>query len=40
MYGQIRAIAEEAKSVGLAVVIWSYARGSALSKAGLCWPTA
>lgn len=34
MYGQIRAIAEEAKSVGLAVVIWSYARGSALSKAG------
>lgn len=34
MYGQIRAIAQEAKSVGLAVVIWSYPRGSALSKAG------
>ncbi|MHB2208586.1 class I fructose-bisphosphate aldolase [Methylobacterium sp. CM6257] len=34
MYGQIREIAEEAKSVGLAVVIWSYARGSALSKEG------
>ena len=34
MYGQIRAIAEEAKRSGLAVVIWSYARGSALSKDG------
>ena len=34
MYGQIREIAEEAKAYGLAVVIWSYARGSALSKAG------
>jgi class I fructose-bisphosphate aldolase len=34
MYGQIRAIAEEAKSLGLAVVIWSYPRGSGLSKAG------
>ncbi|MCE4225371.1 class I fructose-bisphosphate aldolase [Methylobacterium sp. C25] len=34
MYGQIREIAEEAKAVGLAVVIWSYARGSSLSKEG------
>lgn len=34
MYGQIREIAEEAKAVGLAVVIWSYARGSTLSKEG------
>jgi fructose-bisphosphate aldolase, class I len=34
MYGQIRAIAEEAKAYGLAVVIWSYPRGSGLSKAG------
>jgi class I fructose-bisphosphate aldolase len=34
MYEQIRAIAEDAKSVGLAVVIWSYARGSSLSKEG------
>ena len=34
MYGQIREIAEEAKAYGLAVVVWSYARGSALSKAG------
>ncbi|GEP10276.1 class I fructose-bisphosphate aldolase [Methylobacterium gnaphalii] len=34
MYGQIREIAEEAKAAGLAVVIWSYARGAALSKEG------
>ena len=34
MYEQIRALAEEAKRVGLAVVVWSYPRGSTLSKAG------
>jgi class I fructose-bisphosphate aldolase len=34
MFGQIRAIAEEAKRCGLVVVIWSYPRGSQLSKAG------
>ncbi len=34
MYEEIREIAAEAKSVGLAVVIWSYPRGSSLSKAG------
>ena len=34
MYSQIRTIAEEAKRHGLAVVIWSYPRGSGLSKAG------
>jgi class I fructose-bisphosphate aldolase len=34
MFGQVRAIAEEAKRCGLAVVIWSYPRGAALSKAG------
>jgi class I fructose-bisphosphate aldolase len=34
MYEQLRAIAEEAKSYGLAVVVWSYPRGSALSKEG------
>ena len=34
MYEQIRALAEEAKQVGLAVVVWSYPRGSSLSKAG------
>jgi len=34
MYGQIRALAEEAKRYGLVVVIWSYPRGSALSKPG------
>ena len=32
MYEQLRAIAEEAKSCGLAVVVWSYPRGSGLSK--------
>lgn len=34
MYERIRELAEEAKSVGLAVVIWSYARGSSLSTEG------
>jgi class I fructose-bisphosphate aldolase len=34
MYQQIRELACEAKRVGLAVVIWSYPRGSALSKQG------
>ena len=34
MYGQLRAIAEEAKACGLAVVVWSYPRGSELSKEG------
>ena len=34
MYGQIRAIGEEARRNGLALVIWSYPRGSALSKEG------
>jgi class I fructose-bisphosphate aldolase len=34
MYGQLRACAEEAKRNGLAVVVWSYPRGSALSKDG------
>src|SRR4029077_9977574 len=34
MYGRIRAYAQEAKREGLAVVIWSYPRGSGLSKEG------
>jgi class I fructose-bisphosphate aldolase len=34
MYQQIRALAEEAKRSGLAVVVWGYPRGSGLSKAG------
>ena len=34
MYQQIRAYAEEAKRCGLIVVIWSYARGSDLSRQG------
>jgi class I fructose-bisphosphate aldolase len=34
MYEQIQAISEEAKSVGLVVVIWSYPRGGQLSKEG------
>lgn len=34
MYGQLRAYAEEAKRNGLAVFIWSYPRGSGLSKEG------
>ncbi len=34
MYTQLRGLAEEAKSYGLAVVVWSYPRGSSLSKEG------
>jgi class I fructose-bisphosphate aldolase len=34
MYQQLREIAEEAKAAGLAVVVWSYPRGSGLSKEG------
>ena len=34
MYEQLRAVTEEAKSYGLAVVVWSYPRGSGLSKEG------
>lgn len=34
MYEQLRAIGEEAKEAGLALVVWSYPRGSALSKEG------
>lgn len=34
MYQQIRAYAEEAKRCGLVVIIWSYPRGSGLSKEG------
>ena len=34
MYGQIRALGEEARRKGLAVVVWSYPRGSGLSKEG------
>ncbi|MFQ5513240.1 MAG: class I fructose-bisphosphate aldolase [Myxococcota bacterium] len=34
MYEAIRELAEEAKAAGLAVVIWSYPRGSGLSKEG------
>src|SRR5947209_10570424 len=34
MYEQLRELAEEAKSVGLAVVVWAYPRGSGLSKEG------
>ncbi len=34
MYEQLRKIAEEAKQNGLAVVVWSYPRGSSLTKAG------
>ena len=34
MYMELREIAEEAKDAGLAVVVWSYPRGSALSKQG------
>lgn len=34
MYQQLRELAEEAKSYGLAVVVWSYPRGSGLSKEG------
>jgi fructose-bisphosphate aldolase, class I len=34
MYEQLRELAGEAKAAGLAVVVWSYPRGSDLSKAG------
>jgi len=34
MYAQIRALTEEAKRKGLAVVVWSYPRGSGISKQG------
>lgn len=34
MYQQLRALAEEAKSCGLAVVVWSYPRGTSLTKEG------
>ncbi len=34
MYEQLRELTEEAKSVGLAVVVWSYPRGEQLSKKG------
>jgi fructose-bisphosphate aldolase, class I len=34
MYQQIRALGEEARAHGLAVVIWSYPRGSGISKEG------
>jgi fructose-bisphosphate aldolase, class I len=34
MYEQLRALSEEAKRAGLVVVVWSYARGGALSKEG------
>jgi len=34
MFGQIRALGEEAKRKGLAVVVWSYPRGGGLSKEG------
>ena len=34
MYEQLRGLAEEAKASGLAVVVWSYPRGSGMSKDG------
>ncbi len=34
MYGQLRELTEEAKRKGLAVVVWSYPRGSGISKEG------
>ena len=34
MYMELRELAEEAKAVGLAVVVWSYPRGAGLSKEG------
>lgn len=34
MYEQLRALSEEARDNGLAVVVWSYPRGTALSKEG------
>jgi class I fructose-bisphosphate aldolase len=34
MYETVQAYAQEAKAVGLAVVVWSYPRGSSISKEG------
>jgi class I fructose-bisphosphate aldolase len=34
MYQQLRELAEEAREVGLAVIVWSYPRGTNLSKEG------
>src|SRR5262252_8258990 len=34
MFGQIRELTQEAKRKGLAVVVWSYPRGSGISKEG------
>jgi fructose-bisphosphate aldolase, class I len=34
MYSELRELAEEAKQYGLAVIVWSYPRGSGLSKEG------
>ncbi len=34
MYEQLRALAEEAKHHGLAVIVWSYPRGSTMTKEG------
>jgi class I fructose-bisphosphate aldolase len=34
MYEQLRELVREARSAGLVVVVWSYARGSGLSKEG------
>jgi len=34
MYDELRELSEEARSVGLAVVVWSYPRGSQISKEG------
>jgi class I fructose-bisphosphate aldolase len=34
MYEQLRALSEEARAHGLAVVVWSYPRGSGISKEG------
>lgn len=34
MYNKLRGIVQEAKARGLAVIVWSYPRGSALSKEG------
>ncbi len=34
MYGELRELTQEAKDAGLAVVVWSYPRGSGISKKG------
>lgn len=34
MYQQLRELAEEARELGLAVIVWSYPRGTSLSKEG------